>query len=101
MTKFCPACGQKLVDEAKFCRSCGADLNSTAPRARIHQTAERSYAIHIIVAYVLALLFPLLGFVLGFYLMSRKDSEDANRHGKYALIVSLFLMVLSFISRLG
>ena len=100
MTKFCPACGEKLVDNANFCKSCGANLNSTAPRARTPEppAAERSYTIHIIVAYLLALLFPLLGFALGFYLMTRKDSEDAKRHGRYALIVSLVMMALSFIS---
>lgn len=100
MTKFCPACGEKLVDNANFCRSCGANLNSDAPRARAPErpASEKSYSIHIIVGYVLALLVPLLGVVIGFYLMTRKDSDDAKRHGKYVLIAAVVIMALSSLS---
>ena len=100
MTKFCPACGEKLVDNANFCRNCGANLNSSAPRAKFpeHPVSEKSYTAHIIIAYILALLFPLFGLVMGAYLLTRNDSEDAKRHGKYAIIVSAVIMFLSFIS---
>lgn len=26
MAKFCPSCGEKLVDSAKFCKNCGKTL---------------------------------------------------------------------------
>lgn len=97
MTKYCPNCGEKLIDDAKFCKSCGASLNSSAPRATVPEPPayERSYTVHIIVAYALALLIPLLGIVMGVYLMTRKDSEQARKHGKYALIVAFLLMAYS------
>lgn len=97
MTKFCPSCGEELVDNANFCKSCGANLNSSAPRADVPErpAVEKSYTIHIIAAYVLALLIPLLGAILGVYLMTRKDSESAAKHGKYALIISVVFMAIS------
>lgn len=100
MTKFCPACGEKLVDNANFCKSCGANLNSSAPRAKTPErpAAERSYTLYIIVAYVLAILIPLVGLIFGAYLITRKDSGDARRHGTFALIISLAFMALSFVS---
>ena len=100
MVKYCPNCGEELVDDAKFCKSCGTELYSGAERASVPNPPayEKSYTVHIIVAYALALLFPLLGLILGFYLLTRKDSESAKKHGKYALIVSVVMMVLSFLS---
>lgn len=100
MTKFCPSCGEELVDNANFCKSCGANLNSNAPRADIPErpAVEKSYTIHIIVAYALALLIPLLGIIMGIYLMTRNDSESAKKHGKIAFIISVAFMAISFLS---
>ena len=28
MSKFCPFCGEELVDEAKFCKNCGKDISN-------------------------------------------------------------------------
>ena len=100
MTKFCPNCGEKLIDDANFCKSCGTRLNASAERTAPPQRPayEKDYTIHIIIAYILALLIPLFGLVMGFYLLSRKDSEKAKKHGKYAIIVSIVMMALSFIN---
>ncbi len=99
MVKYCPSCGEQLIDDAKFCRSCGAKLDSV-PGAAVSEikVAEKSYTIHIVVAYILALLIPLLGVIMGVYLMTRNDSEDAKRHGKYAIIVAAVIIILSFIT---
>lgn len=101
MVKYCPSCGEALVDNANFCKSCGASLNG-ASRANVPErpAVEKSYTIHIIVAYILALFIPLLGVILGVYLMTRKDSKSANKHGKYAIIVAVVIFFLSFISLL-
>lgn len=100
MVKYCPSCGEELVDNANFCKNCGANLNSSAPRAKVPErpVSEKSYAVHIIIAYILALLIPLFGLVMGAYLLTRNDSDDAKKHGKYAIIVSAAIMFLSFIS---
>lgn len=26
MSKYCPSCGEELIDDAKFCKSCGENL---------------------------------------------------------------------------
>ena len=80
MVKYCPACGEELVDNANFCKNCGANLNSSAPRAKVPErpVSEKSYTVHIIIAYILALLIPLFGLVMGAYLLTRNDSDDAK-----------------------
>lgn len=100
MVKYCPDCGEKLIDNAKFCKNCGAKLNGNVQAGSVGEPPvfEKSYTVHIVVAYILALLFPLFGAILAVYLVTRKDSESANRHGKYALIVAILMMAFSFLS---
>lgn len=103
MSKFCPNCGVELIDDAKFCKNCGASMNSGTPRATVPERPlyEKSYTLHIIIAYILALFIPLLGLVMSIYLMTRSDSEKAKKHGKYALILSVVMMAWSFISAIS
>ena len=77
------------MDNAKFCKNCGAKMNANAHSAGVPEPPvyEKSYTVHIIVGYILDIIFPLLGLILGIYLMTRKDSETANTQGKYVLIV--------------
>ena len=99
MVKFCPHCGEELIDDAKFCKSCGTSLNGEAPRPVAERPVyEKSYTVHIVIAYVLALLVPLLGIIMGVYLVTRKDSEKANRHGKYAIIAAVLIWAVSFLT---
>lgn len=89
------------MDDAKFCKKCGAKMNANAHSAGVPepQVYEKSYTVHIIVGYILDIIFPLLGLILGIYLMTRKDSETANTQGKYVLIVAILIMAISFLSR--
>ena len=105
MTKYCPFCGEELVDEAKFCKNCGSNLENVGQmdfaekREEFpHPPDEKEYKITIIVGYVLALLIPLFGAIVAIYLLTRKDSSKAKKHGKYVLIVAAVLWVLSLIS---
>lgn len=101
MAKFCPKCGEELLESANFCKSCGARLNESAARAEVPERPayEKSYDIHIIAGYVLGLLIPILGVIMSFYLMSRKDSKKAKRHGRYVLILSIVMLAFSFIGK--
>ena len=102
MSKFCPKCGEELVDSARFCKNCGASLEGIP---NPHQTAKSEYRvpvveddhkIAVIIGYVLAILLPLFGFIVGIYLLTR-NSQNARKHGKYVMIVAAVLWVISFL----
>ena len=102
MSKFCPKCGEELVDSARFCKNCGASLEGIP---KPHQTAtgeyrvpvvEDDHKIAVIIGYVLAILLPLFGFIVGIYLLTR-NSQNARKHGKYVMIVAAVLWVISFL----
>lgn len=101
MTKYCPNCGESLVDEAKFCKNCGEKLSNVSPSPVSQKPAsESSHLIAIILGYVLALLIPLFGLIIGIYLLTRKDSSSASIHGiimiVLALVVWFFSMIFAF-----
>ncbi|WP_407376112.1 zinc-ribbon domain-containing protein [Methanobrevibacter sp.] len=102
MTKFCPYCGEELVDNAKFCKSCGKNLEdfqttqSSQNTDYYPPTTQNDHKTAIIVGYIFAVLIPLFGLITGVYLLTRKDSEKANRNGKYVIIVSLVVWAISF-----
>ena len=105
MSKFCPFCGEKLVDEAKFCRSCGKNIENYGNTGQSPNTTqfevpkvEKEHTLLIVLGYVFAFLIPLIGLIISVYLLTRKDSSKANRHGKYILIITLIVWVLSFLT---
>ena len=100
MSKFCPKCGEKLVDEAKFCKNCGASLEGIPnPQQNTNNyqvpVVEKNHDLAIIVGYVLAILIPLFGIIAAVYLLTR-DSAKAKRHGKYVIIVAVIVWFISF-----
>lgn len=104
MSKFCPSCGEELVDGAKFCKSCGYDLNNNQenrfvknPESIQRPVSEKTYKISIIIGYVGAILIPLIGFIIGIYLMTRKDSDNARRHATYIMVLSVGIWIISFL----
>ena len=108
MSKFCPSCGEELVDSAKFCKSCGKNLED--PKFNPHenpqlkdeqvklQTTEKSHTLAIVLGYVLAVFISLLGIIISIYLLTR-DSAKAKMHGKLILIVSVIFWILPWIFR--
>lgn len=107
MTKFCPFCGEALVDEAKFCKSCGKSLENINFNNNTQQTVytqpysvpvvEKSHTAAIVLGYIFAILIPLIGLIIGIYLTTRNDSQKAKRHGIFVLIVAIAVWVLNFI----
>lgn len=108
MSKFCPSCGEELVDSAKFCKSCGKNLedprfdpnaNPQIKKQQVQlQTTEKSHTIAIVLGYILAVFISLLGIIISIYLLTR-DSVRAKKHGKIILIVSVIFWVLPWIFR--
>ena len=105
MTKYCPACGEQLIDEARFCKNCGAELNGPQTNVNTHQqntqqfieSSEKSHTLAIIAGYAMAILIPLIGLIISVYLLTR-DSSNAKKHGKYVLIVAVVIWVLSILA---
>ena len=101
MSRYCPNCGEELIDEAKFCKSCGTDLdNPSKPRPTIdyrQDLGENDHKIAVIIGYILAILIPLLGIITAIYLLTRSDSENANKHGKYIIILAIIVWIISFL----
>ncbi|WP_405281717.1 zinc-ribbon domain-containing protein [Methanobrevibacter sp.] len=99
MVKYCPSCGVELPDGANFCKSCGAKINSV-PGAEYHQRPahEESHTLAIVLGYIFAILIPLIGIIIGIYLLTRRNSSKASKHGKYILIVAVVIWFISFAS---
>lgn len=104
MSKFCPSCGEELVDNAKFCKNCGINLENMEKSQNTNQSqqyqvpiVEKEHTAAIVIGYILALLIPLFGFMVGIYLITRNDSQKAKNHGKYVMILSAVIWVLSFL----
>lgn len=105
MTKYCPACGEELIDAAKFCKNCGAEIDNPQKTTNTYQEnrrqyielSDKNYTIAIVVGYVMAILIPLIGLIIGIYLITR-DSSRVKKHGKFVLIVTVVVWTLSVIS---
>ena len=94
---FCPSCGEELPEGTKFCKNCGKDLeNLQASNAVPVQAAENDHKFAIIIGYILAILIPLFGLIVGIYLYTRKDSENAQKHAKFVILVAVIVWFISF-----
>jgi uncharacterized membrane protein YvbJ len=105
MSKFCPYCGEELVDNAKFCKNCGTNLENLEKARYSNQnqdfhvpTVEKKHTAAIVIGYICAILIPLVGLIISVYLLTRDNSENARKHGKYILIITIIVWVLSFLS---
>lgn len=96
---FCPSCGEELPEGTKFCRNCGKEMpNIQAGDTYRAPVAENDHKIAIIAGYVLAILIPLFGFIIGIYLITRKDSENAVKHAKFIIILAAIVWFISFMT---
>lgn len=102
MAKFCPKCGEELVDNAKFCKNCGANLDNIESYTNLNDqgnygipVVENDHTAAVIIGYVGAILIPIIGIIAGIYLYTRKDSEKANRHAKFIIILAAVVWILS------
>ena len=105
MSKFCPSCGEELVDSAKFCKNCGTNLENLEKPRHSNQNqdfqvplVEKKHTAAIVIGYICAILIPLIGLIISVYLLTRDNSENARKHGKYMLIVTVIVWALSFLS---
>ena len=98
MSKFCPSCGEELVDNAKFCKNCGANLETnektdtqeTASTYEV-QKVENDHKLAIIAGYIFAFCFGSDSF---------SDTEIPNANGKITFNKNLILVlgIVTFIT---
>ena len=104
MSKFCPFCGEELVDEAKFCKNCGKDVSgySTTPNTSQNNysyrppATENSHTVAVVLGFICAVLIPLFGFIFGIYLVTRKDSSNGKTYGIVIIALSVIVWIISF-----
>lgn len=106
MSKYCPSCGEKLVDEAKFCKNCGFDLSgrNIPPEGdnAVHttytpQVYEKSHTLATVLGVIFAFISPLIGAIFGIYLITRKDSEKAKTYGIVIIALAAVVWIVSFL----
>lgn len=109
MTKYCPFCGEQLVDSAKFCKNCGkeigkySNLTNDEPNQFQHTppAVEKSHTWAFVLGIVFSFLIPLIGVIIGIYIYTRKDSSKAKFRGvlviALALIVWIFSIIINFL----
>ena len=99
MSKFCPFCGEELVDSAKFCKNCGKNIEDyknpdgdDMPKTQWTPPAEeKSHTLALVLGILFSILIPLIGIIIGIYLYTRKDSSKAKRYG--TIIIALGVVV--------
>ncbi len=108
MSKFCPFCGEELVDEAKFCKNCGkdvsvyADIGNNTPNSHeyVMPASEKSHTLATVLGFIFAFLIPILGIIIGIYLLTRKDSSKAKKYGIIVIALAAVVWFVSFITSL-
>ena len=122
---FCPSCGAEKKDGSKYCHNCGyefkavesgvdqdpspnAELNQdSSPKSELNQspnsaveTSENSHTLAKVLGYIFAILIPLIGLIFGIYLWSR-DEENAKKHAKIIIGLSIVIWIISYILMYG
>ena len=112
---FCPSCGAEKKEGSKFCHNCGYEFKEVevganqdpSPNAQLNQspnpavqTSENSHTISKVLGYIFAILIPLIGLIFGIYLWSRNE-DDAKKHGKIIIGLSIFIWIISFLIMYG
>ena len=106
MSIYCPFCGEKLVDDAKFCKNCGKDVSnykkhdteSTNNYSYQPPVVEKSHTLATVLGFICAIFIPLFGVIFGIYLYTRKDSADAKKFGTIIIVLAVAIWILSFIT---
>jgi uncharacterized membrane protein YvbJ len=104
MSKFCPFCGEELVDGAKFCKSCGKsleDFQNLDDDQNDYQftppVVENDYTLIFVAGIIFALLIPIIGLIIGVYLYTRKNSSKAKSRGMIVIGLSAVVWIISLI----
>lgn len=112
---FCPSCGAEKKEGSKYCHNCGYEFKAVdsganqnpSTNAEFNQspnpaveTGENPHTLAKVLGYIFAILIPLIGIILGIYLWSRNE-ENAKKHGKIVIGLSIFIWFISYLLMYG
>lgn len=107
---YCPACGEKNPDNARFCGSCSERLEApvledpSVDETAVIDVAGSSETVSNGLKYGIlgaSLLIPLIGLVMGILYLLRGETEDKKATGKLWLIASGIIILLYMLSAGG
>ena len=97
MSRYCPSCGEELDERAKFCKSCGTPLGEEAASNNEQFTrppaAKKDHSLITLIGFVSALIFPIIGIIIGIYLFSR---NDGSKYKAYAIAMIVLALIVGF-----
>ncbi len=100
---FCPKCGSLNPDDAKFCGNCSSQLAVEPVTDTVRKVEEivdinqDQEAISTPLKYsvaIAALLFPIIGVVMGIMYLAQGETESKKEVGKFWLIASAVGVIL-------
>jgi uncharacterized membrane protein YvbJ len=101
---FCPQCGEKIPDDAKFCTKCGAALTAKVERARAPAPAAKGertsgMAIASLILGILGFIFNLLAILAIIFgaIGISQTNRDPNLKGRGLAIAGLVLGIIGSI----
>lgn len=103
MSKFCPYCGEELVDDAKFCKNCGKSLENFQNVSGTNNyqynppVVENDHTLAFAVGIIFSILIPLIGIIIGIYVYTRHDSSKAKSRGGIVIGLGVAVWILSAI----
>lgn len=112
---FCPSCGAEKKEGSKYCHNCGYEFKTVesganqdpSSNAELNQspnpaveTSENPHTLAKVLGYIFAILIPLIGIIFGIYLWSRNE-ENAKKHGKIVIGLSIFIWIISYLLMYG
>ncbi len=126
---FCPKCGAERKVGSKFCHNCGYDFkaidssmgngNSSSNQSSASSNTnfnggvnsgtysaggvpanQNSHGFAKILGYIFAVLIPVIGIIIGIYLLM-SENQEVHKHGKFIIGVAVLIQLISFLSMLG
>lgn len=103
-SRYCVSCGRSFGVDANVCPYCGYDYRVQWMRPQVNETISSGMRI---LFYVLSLLFPIVGFIIGVVYYSKGDPESKHvgkmcaMLGVVGIFVSVALAALLYLMVLG
>ncbi len=121
---YCSNCGNKLKEGAKFCDKCGTAVKGQSGQGPQHTNVnggttctrcgslipfgntvcpncgtplyQKTHTAAIVIGYICSILFPLIGAIIGIYLLTR-ENQDVHKHGIIMIVLAIVAFIISML----